>query len=105
RELILTEICAQRLRRALHRSRPDRFMRVLGTLLRPVVDSTLRKVVGTVLAADEIACLLQCALGYARRIGTHVGDQSNGAFIPQFHSLVKLLSELHRPLRSKSQLA
>ena len=54
---------------------------------------------------DELAHLLQRLGRDARRVGTHVGDQADGAFAAELDALVELLRDAHGAARRVAELA
>ena len=93
----------------LQRGRANRFVRVLRIGLGAIVVRLLGHVVSAVALPDELADLRERLIGYTRRIGSHVGDQADGALTGQLDPLVELLRDHHRLLdgeaRSLLQLA
>ena len=87
-----------RLRVVLHRGRADRFVRVLRVLLRLVDVRLLGHVVGAERPADELADVGDRLLRHARRVGAHVGDETDRAFARQLDAFVQLLRDHHRLL-------
>ena len=73
-------------------------MRVLGIGLRLVVNRLLGHVVGPELLPDVLAHVGQRLVGDAGRVGSHVGDETHGAFTRQLDALVELLRDHHRLL-------
>ena len=78
-------------------------MRVLRIGLRLVVDRLLGQVVGPELLADELAHVGQRLIGDARRVGSHVGDEADGALTRQLDTLVELLRDHHRLLDGEAR--
>ena len=50
------------------------------------------------------ACLRGRALGHARGIRAHVGDETDGALVADVDSLVQILRDAHRPLGPEGEL-
>src|SRR5262245_23130681 len=105
RQFVLLQIWRDLVRRAIGRSRADRLVRVLRVLLRAIVDRFFGQIFFAVLPDDEVADFRERALGDARRIGAHVGDQSDRAFAAEFDAFVQPLRDLHCFLGRKAQLA
>ena len=81
------------------RGRPDGLVGVLRILLGAVEVGLLRHVIGPVLLADELPHLGERLLRHARRVGSHVGNQTDGADIArQLDAFVELLRDHHRLL-------
>ena len=60
---------------------------------------------GPNLPADELAHFGDGVVRDARRIGTHVGDETDRAFAAQFHAFIELLRQHHGALHAEAQLA
>src|SRR5690606_1747974 len=93
-------------RRAQRRGRADRlvgFLRVLG--LGFVDVGLVRYGAGAVVTRDDVADLGDRIDRQRDRVGTHVADQADGAFVSQRHALVQLLRHLHGALGGEAQLA
>src|SRR5215213_3940561 len=80
-------------------------MRVLRIFFRAIVHGLLGKIVTAVLTVDVIANFTERRVRNARRISSHVGDETNGAFVTELDAFVKLLRQHHRPLHREPELA
>ena len=91
------------------RRRPNRFVRVLRILLRPVDVRLLRHVVGPEGLADERAHLVERLFGDPGRVGPHISNEADRFFTRQLDALIELLGDhhglLHRKARRLLQLA
>ncbi len=89
-----------------HRSRTNRFVRILRVFLR-LVDIGGGRQVGRseALPGDKRSHIFQCIVGHARRIGAHVGDQSDQSLATQLDAFIQPLREAHRALHAEAQLA
>ena len=76
RELVLAEIARQLLRLAGDRARPDRLVRLLRALLRPVHRRRVRQVLAAQPAAHPLARLLLRLGRDPHRVRAHVGDEA-----------------------------
>ena len=93
-------------RRAHGRSRPDRFVRVLRVLLALIV--VRRPAAGTAPRSAppiKVAHFLQRVFGNARRVGTHVRDQTNRALFADLDAFIQPLGQHHGSLDAEAQLA
>ena len=59
----------------------------------------------TVFFADVLAHFLNGFGRYSRGIGTHVGDQADEAFFPEFDAFIQALGDHHGALHAEAQLA
>ena len=80
-------------------------MGVLRVLLTLVEVRLFRAILRTIARLDHGTHFIQRVGGNARRIGTHVGDQTDGAFFrTELHAFVQLLRQHHGALHTKAQL-
>ena len=56
-------------------------------------------------ATDEIARIVLCLIADAQRIGTHIGDKTDGALTGNIHTFIQLLGDGHGAARGHIQLA
>ena len=68
-------------------------MGFLRILLRLVIVGLLRKIVWAKAFGDQLADLEQRVVRNVHRIGTHVSDQGDRAFITKLHAFIELLRE------------
>src|SRR2546428_7499211 len=87
------------------RSWTNGFMGALGFLLFFVGIWRLRKVWIAILRLDVLANFCQRIIGDTGRISSHVGDQTNGAFLTQLHAFVEALRDHHCAFHAEAQLA
>src|SRR6185312_11863622 len=64
-----------------------------------------RQILRAILFSDVFANFGQGFRRDARGIGTHVGDETDGAFFTEFHAFIKTLSDHHGALDAEAQLA
>ena len=95
---------AHRLRIVLHRRRANRLVRVLRIGLRLVGVRLLGHEVGdrTLRPMNSRTSVIACS-DDARRIGSHVGDETDRAFARQLDAFVELLRDHHRFLDGESR--
>ena len=93
------------IRRMHHGCGPYGFVRVLRFLFGFVNVGGLRQVGRTVFLADESAHFLDGFSRYARRIRTHIGDQTYRAFLAQLDTFIEPLREHHGALHAEPELA
>ena len=105
RKLVLRQERRDRIRRAHRRRWADRFVSVLRTFLRAIKHGLLGQVLRTELSGNQVSHFSESGIGDPRRIGSHVGDQTDQSFISDLNALVQLLRDLHRPLHRKPQFA
>ena len=65
----------------------------------------LRNVWIAILRFDVLANFRQRIIGDSGRIGSHVGDQTDGTFLTQFHAFIEPLGDHHGALHAEAQLA
>ena len=102
-EKIVAQIWLHVRRLACHVCRTYRFVRILRFLLRLVEVGLLRQVIRPELRPDQLTHLPQRLIGHAHRIGAHVRNQRNRAFIAQFHAFIQPLRQHHGALRCIAQ--
>ena len=78
-------------------------MRFLRILLRLVEVGLLGQVLGAIAGADQLAHLGQRILRNFDRVGAHIGNQANRAFLAQLDALVEPLRQHHRALGGVAQ--
>ena len=89
---VVVEILRHLRRRAQRGGRADRFVRFLRVLGLGLVDVGLvRHRLGAEIARDHVADLAQRFGRQADRVGTHVADQADRAFVADRHAFVQLL--------------
>ncbi len=79
-------------------------MGILGALFRAESIGLSGQVIFAVLPMDILADGRQSIRGDARRIGSHIGDQTDGTLVSQLNSFIELLRQLHRAPGLKSEL-
>ena len=104
--LVVIEEAGHAGRRMQRRGRADRlvrFLRVLGfgTVQMRVFGQRARAVV----ARDDLADFRDRVVGQAHRIGTHVGDQADRAFVAERDAFVQTLRDAHGAAGGEPQLA
>ena len=76
---------------------------------RPSCSCRCSAVSGTILRAealaDQSANFVERVVGDARRIGTHVGDKTDRAFLAELDAFIQLLREHHGALDAEAELA
>ena len=90
---------------ARRRAGPNGFVRGLRFFLLFICIGRLRQILVAVLALDVLAHLGQGFVRHARRIGTHVGDETDQAFFAQFHAFIQALGDHHGALHAETQFA
>src|SRR5215213_11923655 len=65
----------------------------------------LGKIISAVLTVDVITNFPESSIGNARRVSSHVGDETDGTFGAKLNAFVKLLREHHRLLHCKTEFA
>ena len=65
----------------------------------------LGQVLGAVASADELAHRVERVVRDARRVGTHVGDETDRAFVAELDALVEPLRDAHRAAGCEAELA
>ena len=78
-------------------------MCLLRSLLRFVHVGALRQILASERLADVVANLRQGLLRKMRRVGAHVGDETDLADARDLHALIQLLGHAHRPLGTEPQ--
>ena len=76
--------------------RADGFVRLLSVFLGFVEVGLLRQIGGPEFFGNEFANLRQRVLRNVDGIRAHIGDQRNGAFVPEFDAFIKTLGDSHR---------
>ena len=76
-QFVFAQVLCDLIRSVMNRGRPDGFVRILRLLLGLVDVRRRRQVLLAVALADERAYLFKGVVGDARRIRTHVGDQTH----------------------------
>src|SRR5690606_3089447 len=103
--LIVVEIAAEILRRALGRRRADRLVLLLRVLrLRRIAARRLGKVLLAVALRDHAAQLVERLVRERDRVGAHVRDQTDRA-LADVDALIEALRDRHRLLRAEAELA
>ena len=87
------------------RRRTNGFVRRLRFLLLFICIGRFRNVLLTVFLGDVLAHFCHSVGANAGGIGTHVGDQSDEAFLAKFHAFVQALRNHHRALDAEAQFA
>src|SRR5271166_5103047 len=80
-------------------------MCVLGILLRLVGVRRFGQKLGTEIASDKVTHFAYRFIRHARRIGTHVGNESDRAFVAEVDAFVEALRQDHGTLNAEAQLA
>src|SRR2546426_1088222 len=105
-ELVRLEEALHAIRRARKIRRPYRLMRFLRTLRpRLVVARLLDRVRRAEFLRDDVTGLMKRAFGDVKRVGTHVGDETDRRAIADRDAFVELLGEHHRFLYRVAELA
>ena len=82
------------------------FVRFLRVLALGLVDVGLvGQRAGAEVARDDVAQFAQRIDRQVHRVGAHVADQADGAFLADVHAFVELLRDLHRAARGEAELA
>ena len=102
---ILLQILLDLVWMAHRRSRANGFVGSLRFLLLFVRIWRLRNVWIAILRFDVLANFRQRIIGDSGRIGSHVGDQTDGTFLTQFHAFIEPLGDHHGALHAEAQLA
>ena len=103
--LLPGEIALDLLRCQLNVGRSDRFVRVLCALFRLKAARGGRIVVLTVAAENECPGSSQCFFAQAKRVGTHIGNETDRALAADVNALIKLLGDRHGAARRHVKLA
>ncbi len=90
---------------AHRRSRANRLVRSLRVLLLFERVGRLGQVSRAIFLANVFAHFLDGLGSNPGRIGTHVGDQTDQAFVAQFHAFIQALRNHHGALHAEAQLA
>ena len=80
-------------------------MRVLRVFLRLEGIRRFRQELRAVLLADQLAYFGDRVVRDAGRVGTHVGDQTDGTFVAEIDAFVQALGDHHGALHAEAQLA
>ncbi len=104
-ELVGLEIALDVFRPVAHVGRPDGFVRLLGAhiLLGGVCVGGVGKVVLGVVPLDERAHRRDRGVGDADGVGSHVGDQTDGALVTDVDALVQVLGRAHGAARGEAE--
>src|SRR3954470_13627927 len=86
-------------------SRTDGFVGALRILLLFKCVRILRKIVGSVFLADVLPDFRDGLRRNPGGVGTHVGDETDGAFFAEFHAFVEALRDHHGALDAEAKLA
>src|SRR5207237_1235798 len=65
----------------------------------------LARVRGPEFLRDDLTRLVERALGHVKRVGTHIGDETDRCAVADGDAFIELLREDHRPLHGISELA
>ena len=104
--LVVGKVFRDRRWRAQCRSRADRLVRFLRVLRLGLVDvGFVRQRAGAEIARNHVAQFVQRLVGDMRRIGTHVADQADGAFLADVEALIEFLRHAHRAAGGEPQFS
>src|SRR6185369_366701 len=76
-QFIAAQIAGEGVRSARNVSWTNRFVCVLRVFLRTIMNSLLGQVSSAILLADKIPHLRERCIGNSRRVGSHVGNQTD----------------------------
>ena len=103
--LVRREVLADILRRERDVRGTDRLMRVLRAGLGLEGAGLFGVVVGPVAAHDELFRSVQRFLRQAQGVGTHIGDETDGALAGDVDAFIELLGHRHRAFRRHAEAA
>src|SRR5207253_2028978 len=105
-ELVRLEEPFHAVRRAREIRRTDRLVRFLRALrARLVVTRLLERVRSPEFLRDDVARLMERALGDVERVGSHIGDETDRRAVADGDAFIELLREDHRFLHRVAELA
>src|SRR6184192_985330 len=105
-ELVRLEEPFHAVRRAREIRRTDRLVRLLRALRAClVVTRLLERVRSPEFLRDDVARLMERALGDVERVGSHIGDESDRRAVADGDAFIELLREDHRFLHRVAELA
>src|SRR6185437_14808991 len=105
-ELVILQVTLDSVGTTCRIGRPHGFVGILGVLALAITVE-LRAAVREKLLAEQRPQIIarggRCGIRDARRIGTHVRNESHGAFGTDLHTLVQILRKPHRALGPESE--
>ena len=103
--LLLGQIILDALRVEPDIAGTDSLVRILRALLLAEMARGTGIILRAITLADQLARGGQRLLGKAQRVGTHIGDQADGALGAQLHAFIELLCDRHGAPRRHIELA
>ena len=103
--LVLRQIALDQLRIERDIARADCFVSVLRVCLGLVAPGLTGVVFFAVAAADDFSRSGKGFFGNTKRVRSHIGDETHGAFFSQLDAFIELLGKHHRALRGQIQLS